>query len=106
VEEDLLREIAALKRSVPGTAASQFAEKFKTAMKADDVSIENARVAAAEQKPDKDLLEVQMLERQSSVEEGFGKAIEGLGHLKKEMPATAAKMERAIAAGEYVATER
>ena len=47
---------------------------------------------------------VDVLERQEGVEEGFRNAVEGLGRLKREMPAVVARMERARVAGEYVVT--
>lgn len=50
-------------------------------------------------------LGVSELERQEGVEEGFRRAVEGLGRLKKDMPAVVAKMERAKVAGEYVVTK-
>lgn len=46
------------------------------------------------------------LERQDVVEEDYKTAVETLGRLKKDMPATVAKMERARVAGGYVVTER
>jgi kinetochor protein Mis14/NSL1 len=46
------------------------------------------------------------LERQGAVEEDFKKTLEGLGRLKRDMPAVVAKMERAKVAGEYAITER
>ncbi|KAK4218413.1 putative kinetochore protein [Rhypophila decipiens] len=46
------------------------------------------------------------LERQDSVEEEYRGAMEILGRLKRDMPATVAKMERARVAGGYVVTGR
>lgn len=46
------------------------------------------------------------LERQADVERGYGGLVETLSRLKRDMPATVAKMERARVAGEYVVTER
>lgn len=42
------------------------------------------------------------LERQEHVEEKFKGAVETLGRLKRDMPATVAKLERARVAGGYV----
>jgi kinetochor protein Mis14/NSL1 len=42
------------------------------------------------------------LERQADVEGKFKEAVEWLGRLKRDMPATVAKMERARVAGGYV----
>lgn len=44
--------------------------------------------------------------RQEGMEEGFRVAVEGLGVLKRDMPAVVARMERARVAGEYVAEGR
>ncbi|KAM7183298.1 putative kinetochore protein [Naviculisporaceae sp. PSN 640] len=46
------------------------------------------------------------LERQENVEEEYKDAVETLGRLKRDMPATVAKMERARVAGGYVVTGR
>lgn len=51
-------------------------------------------------------LGVDKLERQEEVEATWKRGVDGLGRLKKEMPATAAKMERAKRAGEYALTEK
>ncbi|OTA06332.1 hypothetical protein A9Z42_0070670 [Trichoderma parareesei] len=47
---------------------------------------------------------VSRLQRQEGVEDGFKSAVQGLGRLKRDMPAVVAKMERARVAGEYVVT--
>jgi len=46
-----------------------------------------------------------MQERQEAMEKGFAEAVQTLSRLKREMPATVAKMERARVAGSYVVTE-
>lgn len=45
---------------------------------------------------------IKPLERQTEVEAAFCKAVEGLESLMTELPVTAAKMERARVAAEYV----
>jgi len=45
------------------------------------------------------------LDRQEELEKEFATTVETLGRLKREMPATVAKMERARVAAGYVATE-
>ncbi|KAI1173408.1 hypothetical protein F4777DRAFT_580987 [Nemania sp. FL0916] len=52
------------------------------------------------------VLAVPPLRRQDDLETAFGGAVRGLGRLKTELPAVAARMERARKAGEYVVTER
>ncbi|KKY30933.1 putative kinetochore protein [Diaporthe ampelina] len=126
-EEDLMREVAALKRRVPAATAKGFTEGFWEGVRADEEALGRARdVAAAtvagggdggdgdgqEQKEegveeDQAMLAgIGPLERQADVEEGYRGVVETLGRLKREMPATVAKMERARVAGEYVVTER
>lgn len=131
-EEDLMREIAALKRRVPAAAAKGFADGFWEGVRADEEALGRAREVAAaavavdrrggdnDDKNDegqegdaektsraKAILDgIGPLERQADVEAGYGGVVETLGRMKREMPATVAKMERARVAGEYVVTER
>lgn len=49
---------------------------------------------------------VRPLERQDDVERSYGAVVGTLSRLKRDMPATVAKMERARVAGQYVVTER
>lgn len=134
-EEDLMREIAALKRRVPAATAAGYAEAFWEGVRADEEALGRAREAVAagaldgggggadedggdEEEEDEEegvkknkkaravLHGIGPLERQAGVEAGYESVIEMLGRLKREMPATVAKMERARVAGEYVVTER
>ena len=108
-EEDLLRSIAALKRRVPAAAAAQFAATVKAGAAADEAALEVARVrveAEGAASGSKALEGMGPLDRQDDVERQFAKVVEALGRLKREMPATVAKMERARVAAGYVATER
>ncbi|KAI0506534.1 hypothetical protein F5B22DRAFT_623407 [Xylaria bambusicola] len=123
-EEDLLRDIARLKKSVPGAVAGAWAEAARKGVKEDEEALEkvNALATAQFEKPtppsDSDtdgkkaaasssnVLAITPLERQDDVETSFDDAVRGLGRLKKEMPAVVARMERARKAGEYVITER
>ncbi|KAH6997246.1 hypothetical protein EDB80DRAFT_584833 [Ilyonectria destructans] len=103
-EERLLEDVAALKRSVPATAAASRAEQLHDSLKRDDDMLEAHKAHAAGAAAEVDL-DVKVLERQEGVEAGFRKAVEGLGRLKRDMPAVVAKMERARVAGEYVVTQ-
>lgn len=115
-EEDLLREIAALKRRVPAATAAAAAEQFRAGIAADEEALERARDGAQALSKGGEgsagagarggTLVLGPLERQDGVEAGFAGAVAALGKLKREMPATVAKMERARVAGEYVVTER
>lgn len=130
-EEDLMREIAALKRRVPAATAKTFADGFWEGVRADEEALGRAREGAAAADVDgggqeeegaddeaaaeggdklsraRAMLDgIGPLERQADVEAGYGGVVEALGRMKREMPATVAKMERARVAGEYVVTER
>jgi kinetochor protein Mis14/NSL1 len=105
-EEDLLREIAALKWTIPTAAAQKLDESFKDGVMADEAALDAKRTAIQARGGGDVVLEVPVLERQEDVEKAFRDAVDGLARLKKEMPATVARMERARVAGEYVLTER
>ncbi|OHF01249.1 hypothetical protein CORC01_03564 [Colletotrichum orchidophilum] len=107
-EEDLLNEIAALKKSVPGTIAAAMTNEFKAAAAADDAAFEAAKKAREDEarELEAEVLPLETMERRGEIKEAFGSAVGGLGRLKKTMPATVAKMERARVAGEYTVTER
>lgn len=101
-EEDLLEEIAALKREVPLQAAANWREALKGGIELDEGNLRNAERINDGQDVK---LDVGKRERQSEVERTWGKGIEGLGRLKREMPGTTARMERAKKAADYVLAE-
>lgn len=139
-EEDLMREIAALKRKMPGAAAQGYNQTFWEGVQKDEVALAAAREKALQQfgvagreaeddpaagpgagedgdgegdgsshKRNKTVLLNGVsgpLDRQAQVQETYAGVVDTLGRLKREMPATVAKMERARVAGEYVITER
>ncbi|KAK1465227.1 hypothetical protein CMEL01_12582 [Colletotrichum melonis] len=107
-EEDLLNEIAALKKAVPGAIATATTNEFKAAAAADEAAFEAAKKAKEDEarEMEAEVLPLEAMERRGEVKEAFGGAVGGLGRLKKTMPATVAKMERARVAGEYTVTER
>ncbi|KAK3400535.1 hypothetical protein B0T20DRAFT_494381 [Sordaria brevicollis] len=130
-EEDLLRSIALLKRRVPASTASSFAQSLARQAEEDQKALEAAKQRVIEEgvlsgrKALEGLLpslageqgeEIggdgegqgdgqggrSVMERQEGIEDGFGKAVEALRRLKSQMPATVARMERARVAGGYV----
>ncbi|ETS85253.1 hypothetical protein PFICI_03278 [Pestalotiopsis fici W106-1] len=116
-EEDLLRDIAALKKSIPGATAAAHAATFKAGLKQDEEALEAAKTkiaTASDNGADAEReraaggggLNLDKLERQEDVERAYGRAVQGLTKLKREMPAVVARMERARAAGSYVVTEK
>lgn len=114
-EEDLLRSIATLKRRIPFTTATNWATQSREGIAADEAALEAAReraVAAQTGGSEGEATRkvsfegIGPLERQESVEGGYAGAVDALGRLKRDMPATVAKMERARVAGGYVVTRR
>ncbi|OTA52280.1 hypothetical protein K449DRAFT_391495 [Hypoxylon sp. EC38] len=111
-EEDLLRDIAALKKSVPQAAAAAWAEAARKSVAEDEQALAavNERTIKSSEGDEGGLLLLgdvgQELERQDEVESSYGDAVRELGRLKREMPSVVAKMERARSAGEYVVTGR
>jgi kinetochor protein Mis14/NSL1 len=81
----------------------------KTGVAADEARFEAVRekvVADGATSGRKALEGVGPLDHQDETEERFAAAVEVLGRLKREMPATVAKMERARVVAGYVVTER
>ncbi|KAI1634527.1 hypothetical protein F4809DRAFT_618105 [Biscogniauxia mediterranea] len=107
-EEDLLRDIAALKKSVPAAAAAAWAEAARRGVGEDERALAsmNGVVIAEQREGEEEGKGVKKLERQDDVERSYGAAVRGLGRLKREMPSVVARMERARGAGEYVVAER
>lgn len=109
-EEDLLRDIAALKKSVPQAAAAAWAEAARKSVAEDEQALAavNERTTKSSEGVEGGLLRdvAQELERQDEVESSYGDAVRELGRLKREMPSVVARMERARSAGEYVVTGR
>ncbi|KAI1099018.1 hypothetical protein F4804DRAFT_323118 [Jackrogersella minutella] len=109
-EEDLLRDIAALKKSVPQAAASAWADAARRSVLDDEQALlaANERSAAAEDASATPALRdaTAELDRQAEVEGSYEDAVDGLGRLKREMPSVVARMERARSAAAYVVTER
>lgn len=111
-EEDLLRDIAKLKKSTPAHAAAAWAQALQTGIRADEEALERAKQTGGEggapEGPDPPIggLAVQEHERQAELERRYADAVAGLERLKKDMPSVVARLERARGAGGYVVTER
>ncbi|KAI1108391.1 hypothetical protein F5Y14DRAFT_436441 [Nemania sp. NC0429] len=129
-EEDLLRDIARLKKGVPAAAAAAWADAARAGVRDDEEALEmvNSRFGKKSGGGGDDnnddaagilngdingsgsgsgsALTIAPLDRQDAMETSFANAVRGLGRLKREMPAVVARMERARKAGEYVVTER
>ncbi|KAH7369840.1 hypothetical protein BKA65DRAFT_6180 [Rhexocercosporidium sp. MPI-PUGE-AT-0058] len=98
-EEDLIEEIAALRRKVPGAVAENVKREYKEGMEADEAVL--ARLEEQMERGHADL-GVGRLERQEDVERGWERGVKGLESLMRTMPETVARKERAEKAEAYV----
>ncbi|EKD15069.1 uncharacterized protein L3040_003730 [Drepanopeziza brunnea f. sp. 'multigermtubi'] len=100
-EEDLIEEIASLRRKVPAQVAQTINKEYKEGIEADE-GVLNALeegVQAEEKQAD---LGVGKLERQEGVERGWGKGVKGLEGLMRTLPETLARKEKAERAEVYI----
>ncbi|KAI0397571.1 hypothetical protein F5Y17DRAFT_414980 [Xylariaceae sp. FL0594] len=113
-EEDLLRDIAQLKKSVPRSVAGAWAEGLKKGVRDDESALESVNQTQTQTQTQagggggggSNRIEIKPLERQQDVEQTFERAVQGLARTKKDMPAVVARMERARKAGEYLVADR
>ena len=104
-EEDLLRDIALLKRKVPPAAVRAREQALASALAADAAAV----AALGEAPVDADFDDPVGGGDDDDTEEAaaaFSSAVAGLGRLKQAMPATVARMERARVAADYAVKER
>lgn len=102
-ESELLVEVGQLRRTAPLKAAEMWKEELSWV---DDINKDESMEIDEQEMRKRADLGVEKLERQEEVEAMWKRGVDGLGRLKREMPATAAKMERAKRAGEYALAER
>lgn len=100
-EEDLRIEIAGLRRTAPLKAVEAWKAQYKSSIEADEEVLRAARENVAKEEHGNQL-GIERLERQEEVERSWARGVEGLENLKKGMPGTAARMEGAKKAGDYV----
>ncbi len=108
-EEDLLAEIATLKRKVPSHVAARFGDLSRSSLDTDDALldrvVDETKTNILNNPPLEEMVAGQLLERQENIETAYTRATGGLASLQREMPSVVAKMERARVAGEYVLAE-
>lgn len=104
MEEELLLEIGQLRREAPGKAAAAWKEEL---LREDWMEVDGDADGGGDAGTVSDWeIKVEKLERQEEVEKSWRSGVEGLGKLKRELPATAARMERAKRAADYTLAER
>ena len=98
-EEDLIEEIAALRRKMPSVAVDNAKATYQAGLESDEVALRGWEEGVKEHGAD---LGIGKLERQDAVEGNWMKGVHGLERLKRSMPESVAKKERAERAENYV----
>ena len=98
-EEDLIDEIAALRRKMPSVAVENVKGVYKDGMEDDERML---NVVVERVKEERGGLGLGELERREDVEAGWRRGVRGLEGLKGSLPEYVAKAERAGKAEEYV----
>tara|TARA_R110002060_G_scaffold15581_20_gene21776 strand:+ start:226 stop:669 length:444 start_codon:yes stop_codon:yes gene_type:complete len=98
-EEDLIEEIAALRRKVPTKVAENVKREYKEGLESDEAVLGRLEEQAEKGYAD---LGVGRLERQEEVERGWDRGVKGLEGLMRTMPETVARKERAEKAEAHV----
>ncbi|KAG9237859.1 hypothetical protein BJ875DRAFT_114193 [Amylocarpus encephaloides] len=105
-EEDLIEEIAALRRKVPTAVVEKTKKKFKDETEADDealgVVVGRMEEAESEARIGGTVLGVGSLERQEGVERNWSGGVKGLERVMDTLPEVVARCQRAGKAEEYV----
>ncbi|RDL32550.1 Uncharacterized protein BP5553_09006 [Venustampulla echinocandica] len=101
-EEDLIEEIAALRRKVPEAVVEGMRRRFKEEMEADEEGLRALGEGMRETEGEADVLGLVKLERQADVEAGWERSVKGLERVVKGMPEMVARCERAERAEVYV----
>ena len=92
-EEELIEEIAALRRKVPGSVAENAKRTYKEGIESDDEQLRRIEEQVKDQVGAQTGLGA--LERQESMERNWDRGIKGLERLMKTIPEMVAKKERA-----------
>lgn len=109
-EEDLIEEIAALRRKMPGVAVEGAKKAYRDGMEADETTLKNWTERMIEQdgvnsrKDGTGVLGVGELERLGEVERTWTRGVSGLEGLQRTLPEVVAKGDRAKRAEDYVLT--
>jgi kinetochor protein Mis14/NSL1 len=95
-----LVELGQLRRAAPVKAAEAWKAELGKPLDAELDTVKYGEDEAWEKE-----FTMEKLERQEDVEKAWRAGVEGLGKLKRELPATAARMERAKGGGAYALKE-
>jgi kinetochor protein Mis14/NSL1 len=92
-EEELIEEIASLRRKIPGVVTENSKRVYKEGMEGDEEALRNREEWVRERESAQ--MGLTALERQEAVERNWEKGIKGLERLMRTMPEMVAKKERA-----------
>jgi kinetochor protein Mis14/NSL1 len=101
-EEDLIEEIAALRRKMPGIAVEGAKSGFKEGMEMDEKVLSERLEAVKERVGSEGGLGVGRMERQEDVESAWERGVQGLGRLKRTIPEMVARKEKTERVEQYV----
>lgn len=99
-------EIASLRRAAPTEAVEKYKSAWKESVEGDEKTAREAREALAGGEGMEEVKVELDWEGGKGPEEMWRRGTEGLGRLEVDMTGTAARMERARGAGEYVLKEK
>ncbi|CZT08364.1 uncharacterized protein RCO7_08240 [Rhynchosporium graminicola] len=100
-EEDLIEEIAALRRKVPSAVAEKVKREYKEGVEADEEVL-----GRLEEQRESGYVDfgIGVLERQEETERAWERGVKGLEGLMRTLPETVARKERAEKAEAYIRT--
>ncbi|KUJ10686.1 uncharacterized protein LY89DRAFT_540172, partial [Mollisia scopiformis] len=101
-EEDLIEEIAALRRKMPGVVTDHVKRNYREGTETDEKVLKVVEDKVVGREKGVADMGVERLERQDQVEANWGKGVKGLEGLMRTLPETVARKERAERAEEYV----
>ncbi|KAM3070103.1 hypothetical protein ACMFMG_003863 [Clarireedia jacksonii] len=102
-EEELVEQVAALRRAVPGVVVKREAG-WKEMVEGEEKAVEEEieEVSKEEEERGVSLGKGEKWERQGSVRRDWGRGVQGLEGLMRGLPEVGARKERAVRAEEYV----
>jgi kinetochor protein Mis14/NSL1 len=101
-EEDLIEEIAELRRKMPGIAVEEAKSGFKEGVEVDEKALSERLEVVKERVGSGGGLGLGKMERQEDVESAWERGVQGLGRLKRTIPEMAARKEKAERVEQYV----
>lgn len=101
-EEDLIEEIAALRRKMPSQVAENVKREYKEGVESDEAVLSGLEERVESEERGQADLRVGALERQGHVEKGWERGVKGLESLMRTLPETVARKERAEKAEAYI----